>query len=179
MVIVTQFAPAHLVAIDLQPSQGQWLGPWTPARDTVLGEALREAGPCWTATADGGRVLICAGLAEQWPGHAVAWAYLASGIGSRMRQTERSLGHGRCHGGAGAARHACAIAQSPIFFDGCSYGAAGASSGQQSWPALISGWAEACVSIGQSAMTMAFATPPEASAITISRESQNRRITPA
>jgi hypothetical protein len=77
-----------VVQLALQPSQHRWLGLTRPVTSFEEGQELASGGPAWTAVANGGRILTCAGFKILWPenertkGHAIAWALLAADLGT-------------------------------------------------------------------------------------------------
>jgi hypothetical protein len=89
---IRPFLAGDIVQLALQPSQHVTLGMCRAVHGIEDGVDLEQAGPAWTAIgteAEGrGRILCCYGFTELWPagpktgGHALAWAMLASGLGS-------------------------------------------------------------------------------------------------
>lgn len=73
---VIPFAAEHLDLLDIQEGQ-QYLRKFLPLelRKALQGEYSYTA-------LDGDRVIACAGLAPQWEGRAIAWAYLANDLGA-------------------------------------------------------------------------------------------------
>lgn len=67
--IVREFLPIDLHRIRTEAPHA--VGGWRSR-----GQALLDAGPCWTAVHEG-QVLACAGLAVHWPGRATAWCLIA------------------------------------------------------------------------------------------------------
>lgn len=86
MVEIGRLMPVHLLHIAPQPAQAE-AGMWR--EHLASPEDLLSAGPAFSAIADG-RVLACAGLAQCWPGHWLAWAVLTFGIGARMTAITRA-----------------------------------------------------------------------------------------
>jgi hypothetical protein len=88
---VVPYHPSHLHQLALQPHQ-QHLGP--ALREHGWAEQVTEAGPCWTALADG-QPIACAGFQECWEGRAIAWAILGEAAGRHMlwltRQVRKAL----------------------------------------------------------------------------------------
>lgn len=84
-VIFYDFQAADVAAIDLQPSQWVEAGiDMRALRDNPdYAPNLERAGRAWSARAGDGRLLCCAGIAEQFKGrHGVAWAMLAANLGA-------------------------------------------------------------------------------------------------
>lgn len=84
---VRTFQPADLFAIAVQPSQSNV---HDAMKDPNYGEALKKAGPCFTATSDG-EVMICAGVITQWHGNDRAWAILSWKAGKCMFGITRQI----------------------------------------------------------------------------------------
>ena len=83
------FAAGDAVQISLQPSQHVTLGIARPTLSIEDGRELEARSPtAWTAIAENGRILACAGLQLLWPasdrtgGHAMAWALLSTELGA-------------------------------------------------------------------------------------------------
>lgn len=83
---VIPFRAEHLDLLDLQEGQ-KYLREFLPL---ALRKAL-EGEHSYTAFANG-QVVACAGLAPQWENRAIAWAYLADGLGAPlMLQLHRAV----------------------------------------------------------------------------------------
>lgn len=79
------FRAEDALAIDVQPSQWRQGGIDTRELMPATARMLEGAGAAWTARAADGRVLCCAGLAEQFPGvQSFAWSILADRLGVRQ-----------------------------------------------------------------------------------------------
>lgn len=87
-VSIRPFLAGDVVQLDLQPSQHMTLGINKPVQSLDDGRELEQQGPAWTAVGADGRILCCYGFAFLFPpadgfgGHALAWALLATGVGS-------------------------------------------------------------------------------------------------
>jgi hypothetical protein len=75
------FAPHHLAALDLQPSQAIF---GARLAEPGYGDKLAEAGPAFTLFA-GDRVVAVGGVAERWEGCAQAWMLVSCEAGPHMR----------------------------------------------------------------------------------------------
>jgi hypothetical protein len=88
MVSFRTFRANDAVEIALQPSQHVTLGITQATHSIEEALTLEQLGPAWTAVAADGRILACYGFGFQFPpnertgGHALAWALLASGLGT-------------------------------------------------------------------------------------------------
>jgi hypothetical protein len=75
---------AHVMALQLQPSQLVTAGLYEPTVSEAHAVELATRGPAWAAF-DGDALLVCAGLYELFPpAHALAWAMLSAGLGARL-----------------------------------------------------------------------------------------------
>lgn len=82
--IVENFKAEHMFALDLQDDQ-QYISQYvTPEHAATL-----ELHPAFTGMHDG-RVLICAGIMELWPGRALLWSYLDMQAGKHMVAIHRA-----------------------------------------------------------------------------------------
>nr|ACF98017.1 hypothetical protein [uncultured bacterium 878] len=84
---IEPYQPRHLHELALQPHQ-QHLG--VALRAHGWAEQVADAGPCWTALADGNPI-ACAGFQDCWEGRAVAWAILAETAGLHMPALTRAV----------------------------------------------------------------------------------------
>ncbi|MDQ7246225.1 hypothetical protein [Dongia sedimenti] len=84
---IEPYQPRHLHELALQPHQ-QHLG--VALREHGWAEQVADAGPCWTALADG-EPIACAGFQECWAGRAIAWAILAETAGRHMPALTRAV----------------------------------------------------------------------------------------
>lgn len=75
MIAVEAFDPAHLDALEVQPSQ---------AGEALPGEVYAAAGPAWTAFDRNGRAIFAGGVMPINPGYGLAWSLLATGKGAAM-----------------------------------------------------------------------------------------------
>ena len=83
---IEPFQPRHLEILVLQPSQAAV----SVFFDKDYGEALKEAGPCFTAV-DDGEVLACAGVVEQWKGRAIAWGLISAHAGKQFVRIHKAV----------------------------------------------------------------------------------------
>jgi hypothetical protein len=75
MIRIEPFAPEHLARLDVRPEQRG-----DAERLHQAGGAAAERGPAFTAFDEAGAVVGCAGLAENGPDYATAWAMFADGL---------------------------------------------------------------------------------------------------
>jgi hypothetical protein len=81
MIHVEPFAPDHIAAMDVQPSQ----------RDHLLaGDSYADAGPAWTARDDSGRIIFCGGFAQLGASYVHAWCVMATGKGADLVAVTRA-----------------------------------------------------------------------------------------
>jgi hypothetical protein len=85
MIAVLPFDRAHLDALALQPAQAPELA---ALQGSIAAQADR--GPAFTVM-EGGRVLLCAGLAENHARYATAWALFAAAKAAAMVATTRAI----------------------------------------------------------------------------------------
>lgn len=85
MVTRLKYAPEHLRALVLQPSQAFFSD---LCRDDGYAQLLADASDAYTLLHDG-RVIACAGVMELWQGRGMAWALLADNIGQAMIAVHR------------------------------------------------------------------------------------------
>lgn len=84
------FEPAHLEGFALQPGQqGELGGP--VALSAAYGERLWRSGMAFTMLDRFGEPIASAGLSENHPGYATAWAFIAHGIGAGMVPLTRAV----------------------------------------------------------------------------------------
>lgn len=81
---ILAFAPEHLNTLAVQAAQAGALAD----RDKAL--KLISAGQAFSART-GGATLAVAGVVEQWPGRALAWAVLSQDIGRHMVAVHRAV----------------------------------------------------------------------------------------
>lgn len=82
---VEPYRPEHLRSLLLQPAQAFLAG----SLDVAATERIRSLSDARTALV-GDRVLGCGGVMELQPGHGMAWAILAQGIGHHMTAVTRA-----------------------------------------------------------------------------------------
>jgi hypothetical protein len=92
MLKVVPFEAWHMHALRLQAAQELFPSQVEPGH----AHELERLGNAYTAI-DGGDVLACAGLIEQWQGRAIAWALLAGDIGPhRFLRVSRGVMRALC-----------------------------------------------------------------------------------
>ncbi len=89
---IVPYKAEHLLSFRLQPAQ-LYLAAWTTEDHAHAVEAGINANQGWgfTAIADDGRVMGCAGVALYWPGRGHAWSYLSGEIGAYFPRIHRAV----------------------------------------------------------------------------------------
>ena len=85
---IVRFTSDHLAHIDLQDAQ---IDMRTQFGDPAYGHALEQTKYAFTAIADGGIVLACAGVHEVWAGRGIAWALISRHAGGQFRPIHRAV----------------------------------------------------------------------------------------
>ncbi len=83
---IEPFQPKHLEILVLQPSQAAV----SVFFDAEYGQALKEAGPCFSAV-DNGEVLACAGVVKQWENRAIAWGLISENAGRQFVRIHKAV----------------------------------------------------------------------------------------
>lgn len=76
--MVVEFKPEHLHALDVQPAQRDWYEAAVPGFTRA-----------WTAIAD--KPMACAGVIELWPQRGYLWALLDRNVGPQMLALTRAI----------------------------------------------------------------------------------------
>jgi hypothetical protein len=83
MIHFAPMLPGDVVELELQDSQTDALGLYTPEATVDYGLSLLNGGPAWAGRDDRGRLIGLAGFYAPFATQASAWAMLGKGIGAR------------------------------------------------------------------------------------------------